>query len=1208
MATVELLLDISSDEMNNIINDYTTNTSITRTDREIFYSDIFYKEGDRWEDKVSTIENFVLIDEYLEYLNYLSTKNTKSNSKIIEKSIMRKKLEFQSIITDFTSMTPITVRKNRNNFIINRKSISVPFPVKAYIDNKEFLLAPSTNITIDKFKIRPIFSLDKKNKFYKEINQNLKGINLPSNINLQTEEGTLSLISTIVKHIANADIANKYNETIKHMPVYSLKVSNEFKGDKNVSLMEEFNKFLTFKLFNTNILNMYNSFDIDNKINIIEKILVDGEKGSSNKIFIKNLINSKLEEDKYNKAVSALIKQQSKISRLEFLCKKKFPNLFNKNSKELLFNEKNRFSLDALPIKYNQALLTEYKLRESYEEKIITSKCGHKQAIQKLKISETNFNPSVWESNLKWVNKEVESGFHNCVSCSLPAMCNHEYFLYSNYYSEYKKGAKAEDIRKIINITTNKFMISGGAKGFAYCKFCGEELSNSKDEENVIGYDDGINMYNNKDRERDPLEIFIYFVVVRNIFIASSSPYLLSNIVNTIWKTINPIVATLKKKKKIKKGESFDSFMDKNMELNIVIMVIVSIMILSLKYNFIGFKSMRQNIKPIIVSRNEKDKVKLKFKEAFDVFSNNYTNLLKQTNYIDKVDTLKELFVKVYSLIKSNLEESISISEDNISQFINEGVAEEFLKIISSFSKTSVEFRKNIYSIPVVNYIKNKYSDLKIGSRQGPGNTNLWNLYKESSYNVFSKFFEENLYERYHDDRLNEEWDVMIFNNKKIENDIKEINILKTLYPYGHIPYSYERYFKGNKWGNDMGLYACIKTGKKHVWGSYLFKNKKNNLLDISIKDISSNLEIISESNIYAIKCKECKMNTEELKNPSMGEKTLFENVVEYESEINSFYIVFKYRCLIPGGEMGDFHNFVGNKDIKCNKCNLYFKDIRNKNKDFYKNNIENYTKYKENINKIKNENIKRIKEENDNIFSLDYKKIEVKNINLSMIKEIKENTLLDKMNYLNINNNSILSITGETENVKEEDLFSRESDEKNNNLNDIFLKIVDRIREICVFVGILANNPTKHKYTKNIDFINLSSKISSNNEIIKINQYIIDKNFINTCWEYRNSKGVPEGITFAKSSLYEILLKVKDLSFIVYEYILEKLETIDILYTSFNYADIKKTFNINKIIEDDFSSSIDGEYTEIENDSELFDSSDLSMNNFEDDDLDNDS
>ncbi len=1203
MTSVELLLDISNDDMNNIINEYSQNESITQTDREIFYSDIFYKENDRWENKSSIIENFVLADEYVEYLTFLALNNKKTNSKIIEKTILKKKLEYQSVVTDFSSLSPITVRKNRNNFIVNRNSIAVPFQVKAFIDNKEYTISPNTNISIHKFKHRPIYSLDLKNKFRMEINKNLEGISIPRSTNLETDEGTITLISRIAKNMANVDITNKYNMILKDLPVYFLKCSNEYTGEYNKPLMSEFNEFLTFKLFNTNILNMYNSFDIDNKINVLERIMVEGDKALNGRGIIKSLINSKNEEDKYNKAVSVLIKQQSKLSRLEFICKKKFPNLFNKNSKEVIFNSRMKFSLEALPSKYKQALLAEYKLREAYEEKIITSKCGHKQAMKNLKFSETNFNPDTWEQYLKWMNKEPESGFHNCVSCSLPITCEHEYFLYSNYYSEYKKGAKTNDIRKVVSLTRNKFMINGGVKGFAYCKHCGEELSNSKDEENVVGYDDGVNMYSSKERERDQLEVFIYFIVVRNIFISSSNPLILSNVVNTIWKTINPIVSSLKKKKKFKKGDTLENAMDKHMELNITIMTIVSIMVLSLKYSFIGFK---QTKKAIIVQRNNKSSVKDKFREAFDVFSNNYSSLIRQTNYIDKMDTLRELFIKVYGLIKDNLEESISISEDNISQFLDENVAEKFLK--NNIPGKNTGNRDFTYSIPVVNYIQNINPNVKIGARQGPvKEKNAWMSYKESNYNIFSKFFNDKLYERYHDDRLNKEWDSMVLANRQIENTIKEINILQTLYPYGHIPYSYARYFKGNKWEDDMGLYACAKTGKKHIWGSYLFKNK-DKIIEIAIKNVADNLPLIEKSSLHSIKCKECNMDTVELSDVEMGKKTTFESIVETKSDINSFYMVFKYRCLVNNEEVENFHNFIytKNSEIKCSKCGILFKEIQNKSKEFYEKNTGVYKKYKEDLNSRKNNDIIKVKRETDDILSLDYKKMESVNIKESFIKEVKEKSLLDKMSYLNINNSSILSKTGETESISEDELEELETLESKNK-NDIFLKLIDRIREICVVVGILAKSPVKHKYDKDSDFNNLINSISSDVYVKDINDYIINGNFINTCWEYRNINGVQESISFTKSSLYEILIKLKEKTPLVYEYIIQKLKLIDVLYTSFNYAEIKKTFNVNKIIEDDISFSGVENDGEIEDDSELFDSSDLSMNNFEDDDLDND-
>jgi hypothetical protein len=1228
MTSVELLLDISSNEMKDIVDDYLNNddNKISKTDREIFYSDIFYKEGDKWHEKYPIIESFIVADEYIEYLNFIISKNEKTSSKINEKTIFKKILEFQSINTDFSSLSTVSVKKYKNQYIVNRNSISVPFPVKALIDKNEYLIPPNTNFIIKSFSKRPIYSLDNNNKFKREINENLNKFSYINNVNLNSENGGKKLISKIAKYISNISIENKI---ILLNPVLieennrfnnKFTISQNYSGEYNKKLLNNLNSFLYSKLFSTNISNLYNCFDIDSKLHVLEKLYIKGENDLEVRNIISSLLKGREDENKYNKNILALLKQQSELSRLEFMCKKKFPNLFNKNSKELLFTERNRFSLDKIPKKYKSILLSEYNLRKSYEKKILESNCGHILSIEKLKTNASSVGSDMWKEVLQWLepNEDKESGFHNCVSCTLPALCSHDYFFYSNYGKK-EVNYDINKLSKIMKHTVNKFMATGGAKGFMYCKVCGQELANVMEEENVVGYDDSKNMYKQSDEsENDSLQKLVYFIVSRNMSIgaASSANSVISNILTNITQTIRPIVESLKKKKKFKKKDSLETSMDKQMEMNIVIMVIVSIMILSIKFKFIGFKK-NKSIKDFIVPKNEKDIIKFKFKEAFDVFSHNYINLIKETNYSNKMDIIKELFVKIYMLIKDNLSESISISEDNIKNFITVGVAEDYIQSYTPaiFDKHYLDYT---LSIPVANAIVKKQVVIKGGRQQTDISSNIWYKYKNISYESFKTFVDKKLYEVYHDSREVGEWKEWKNSNLEIiniENKLKEINKKQTLHPYGHIPYSYERYFKGDKWENDMGLYACSKTGRRHVWGSYLFSIEKEEDVEIIIKNTGNELKKISKGKLKSIRCKECKLTTEELINEENGKKNIFENIVELRSNINGFYIVFRYRCLKYNEGSGEesFHDFekVDNKnDRKCKKCSVLFSQLLNKDVKFYNENSKIYKKYIDNLNVVKNKELQNTKKTSDNILSLDYKKINTQSLLGENIKEIMNISTIDKMNQLEITKFSILSKTGETENVMEKDIEEMEPG-SNVNKNDVFLKILDRIREICVIVGIIYNNPIKHKYTKNIEFIDMLNNVirKDNDGSVEslYKKYILSKNFVKLCWEYRNDKGLDEGISFSKSCMYDIMINVKKTSEVLYEYIIKKITEIDILYTGFNYAEIKKIFNVSKIVEDDIENAGTDAVEEYTDDSDLFDSSDLSMNNFEDDDLDND-
>lgn len=1216
MSSIELLLDISNNDMNDIIKEYTNDyeNKISKTDREIFYYDLFQNS-----EYINSVESFVIADEYIEYLNFFLSNNENNGGKINEKTINKKILEYQSVITDFSNLSTVSVKKYKNQFIVNRNSISVPFTVRAIVDNKEYLIPKNTNFAFKSFKNRTLFSLDHSNKFREEINKNL--INVDS-----YNKSPRNLISKIANYMNNIDINNKINS------LYDLndKRSNptlEYSGEYNKNLLDKLNSFLYSKLFNTNISTLYNSFDIDSKLHVLEKLYIKGENDLSVMNTIKSLLMNKIDEDKYNKNILNLLKKQSELSNLEFMCKNKFPNLFNKNSKELLFNERNIFSLDKMPAKYKSILLSEYSLRKSYEKKILESNCGHKLAIEKLKSNSSYVTEETWKNVLQWIEpkEDKSNNFHNCVSCGLPALCSHDYFLYSNYG---KKDINYDinKLSKVMEHTVNKFMASGGSKGFMYCKNCGQELSNIKEEESSIGYEDSKNMYNKSilqdSLDADPLNRLVYYTISRNMSIGAtySANSIISNVITNITNTIKPIVSILNKKNKSinRKKNIQEQVMDKNTELNIIIMVIVSIMILSIKFKFITFKSLNnKNGKQIIIPKNDKDMVKFKFKEAFDIFYYNYTNLIKETNYVDKLDILKELFVKIYMLIKDTLSESISISEDNIKNFTDDSIANIYSSNDLYIYYNDKKQQKYNYSIPVVNYIYKNTLDI-YGSRQQPSNTNLWIQYKNDSLISFKNFINNNLYETYNAKRDEEEWlkyNEDNLNILNIENELKELNIKQTLYPYSHIPYSYARYFKENEWGNDMGLYACSNTGRRHIWTSYVFSlDGKDEEIEIVINKTGDHLEKIKNSKLKSIRCKNCNLTTDKLIKKEYSEKDIFKKVVESGNDINSFYIVYRYRCLINKESNKDsFHEFLPtkiNNDHACKKCGILFKQLMNKNVEFYTKNLDIYQKYIDEINIVKNKELLLIKEASDNILSLDYEKINTQNISDGRTKKIMLKSNKDKLLELEINKFSILSKTGETENVLEKDIEDMEID-SGIHKNDIFLKIIDRIKEVCIAIGIVFNNPIKHKYIKNAEFVDMlndSIRVDTGGNITKLyKEYILTNNFIKLCWEYRNIKGLEEGISFSKSCLYDILINVKEHSETLYNYINKKITEIDILYTAYDYGEIKKIFNVSKIVEDSIENSNFDVEEEYNNDSELFDSSDLSMNNFEDDDLDND-
>jgi hypothetical protein len=79
-----------------------------------------------------------------------------------------------------------------------------------------------------------------------------------------------------------------------------------------------------------------------------------------------------------------------------------------------------------------------------------------------------------------------------------------------------------------------------------------------------------------------------------------------------------------------------------------------------------------------------------------------------------------------------------------------------------------------------------------------------------------------------------------------------------------------------------------------------------------------------------------------------------------------------------------------------------------------------------------------------------------------------------------------------------------------------------------------------------------------------------------------------------------------------VYSFIISRIIDSELLYTKYNYAELKKTYNMNKLTEDSINAvdtmdaeELDDGFAGVEAEGfDLFETSDLSMNNFVDDDI----
>ncbi len=1201
------ILDITIDDI-----EYSENKTSTNEDREIFLLDAGIQARD--------IEYFSHIDEIIDY------KQSRFSGYYKQRDLLKLCAEFMTVGINLDDMHSVYVKKSKdyyrdslkdiklNNakYIINKNTkqqsieiITVPFISKVYVNNlKKTLLYPANKkIKVQGCKGSIIHGRDNTNYFHIELNKVLNSdCVLSEKFKYQIKGETLQdSITRIMNYYKNKSLYNQIYED----SVYVYGFETEKYKDIDDRLL-----FLKSKPIKNGdmIENLYYCFDIDNKLNLLEKIIHKGMEHKENNYILQTLQTQNIYAAKYEKELDILIKQNAKNSRLEQICKKRYPNFFNPASKDFIFSKHSSFNVSHLPVHVQKSLNTEYNVVKEIEEKMSENKCLHKRDIQHLRNS--GMDKSIWY-NFKdtYISKDNKNSheFCSCSSCSYPLICPHEIDYYDLYFNMYKEDS-VNYINKINQILTTKYSPKNEKKGnqnYSFCKICGMEIVKILDTEGM-NYTESEAMYkgessNNRFGDSDEKRI-IMSVINRNLsFSKPVSRTVLNGVVNGIYESIMPITFVLNKKKK--KESSVNEEQYRLIELNLTIMTIVSIMTLSMKYDFIEFKkilSKRPNNANIIIKKNNgKLNIGDKFREAWDIFYDRYKNLLRLNTGKNNIESFKKVFIKCYDLLKETIGENIYISDGNISAHTSP----------SAISEYSINLWK-----------KSKKNDKELE-------------YKKLSDGQFIFALENNLFSVFLTDRNENDsyWKKFYIENSeliKIEKILIQKNIQRILYPYWKLPYSYERYYKKDLsiWSKDMSLYACPSTGKRHNWNIYKFKSKKGDLYSYKIKDISKNdsdLDVIKEGKLLSLQCSDCSMDTVDLLSKFGNDdyyKTI-EKQVNFINDIQSFYSTYKYRCL-----NASFHSFKqvienNQNTYICSECGIKFSYILNLDKDFYIKNSKKYISFINSLEERKNKEIESHKLENE----------KTNNINLQSgrygVKEDKQliNISLDKR----INNIKQISSDkkvkqcihnlGKTELADEEIYYS--SDINLNGINDMFSKTIDRLRQIIIYIGIFIKNPYKHKFYKRDDFIEALDFVDTNKEakgaLNIIHEYLSKDKILDSVYSYSVSH--PDGklgsIHYTKSIILYVMEKISKYDKI-FKFFINNIIDSDLLYTNYNYAELKKTYNMNKLAEDSIN-SIDELDADENNDSmnlniskdktegfELFEMSDLSMNNFEDDDI----
>jgi len=668
----------------------------------------------------SKLDDLLYLDNYIDFitdidLTSLNTTNNFENdvinklenkSSFSKKIIIKKMLELIHPIIEDSNINNVDI--NKKSTIVNKSQIMLNYPIeskyinpKLHIKELKTYIIPALNYfnvvglynnenlsfnlpyTLNEFNLE-INSILKRTQgennlvYIKDLSYNNKCIFSIENINIEELIKLYKLVLARFKlHINNFEIdynKKEINESYKSNITDNDEILNED--------LVLYNKFLNSKIGNylkdnnTSINNIYNSFNNDGLLFLYEKIklyTIDNDN-------VKNIINKIVDQKKnlleYNKNKLILNNKILVNNKLEHSTKKKFPNLFNPNHKENIFNKFNLFDINKLPKKYKEVILLDFKKNEDFIKNQLYNKCKHKEILKNFYNSDNKY--SYFQDLLKFINKDTNTSKNNniykCSACSFNLICPHVVDYYILLFS--KNTSKNNTLEHINNNADyinqkiiNKYMSNAPIDMIYYCKVCGEMLGTNAEIEQNSEYKDNIktNTLEYSDTTSttvmNSVSYIVYtYVSFKGITMSINKKQIIKYIIDNISIYINNI------EKKLRKGKNYDNEKITHMlKFNIIIFTYASIIFIMNKYPNLVFHKVKQSNKfdNIIVAKEgsnykkgskSMNNIKENFRSAYELIINTNYLLLSKLDYNKSSDVVKNILVKTYTLINNSNE------------------------------------------------------------------------------------------------------------------------------------------------------------------------------------------------------------------------------------------------------------------------------------------------------------------------------------------------------------------------------------------------------------------------------------------------------------------------------------------------------------------------------------------------------------------------
>lgn len=747
----------------------------------------------------SKLDDLIYLDSYIDFISDLDltsinyTSNFENdvlhkldakehNSVFSKKIIIKKMLELMQPIIEESDISNISTNINKQNIIVNKNQIMLNYPIYSKYIN------PSLNIkelktyivpALNYFNLVGLYNNDVTynvpyilNEFSLQVNNLLKNKRsyMSSSNTIYIKEFKYNNITRFsIENVNIIHLIRLYKMVLTRFELYNNNIeinktnaklietlSINFENEQEIKNKDviTYNKFLNNKIGNylnsadnVSINNIYNSFNNDGLLFLYEKIKLYTIDNENVKKTINAVMNQKKNLLDYNNNILNLNNKILINNKLEHVAKKKFPNLFNPNHKENIFNKFNKFDINLLPSKIKDVILLDFKKNEDFIKNQLHNKCGHKELLKKFYGSENKY--SYFQDLLKYISKNNDNkNIYKCIECKFNLLCPHvvDYYILTFSKNNSSKSDSRDNADYINQKILNKYMSNAPIDMIYYCKICGEELGKNAEIEQNIEFKDNIKINTLEFSDETSIAIqnsvsyIVYtYVSYKDIGMQINKKQIIRYIINLISFYINNI------EKKLRKGKSYENEKITNiLKFNIIIFTYASLIYIMNKYTNLVFNKIKKSniFENAIINKKTRsvDKrdttvvgsksinvIKERFREAYDLLIGTNYLLLSKLDYNKNSDIVKNILVKTYTIINGTNELELDNTKvNNLELLYNSSIYQYYYNVANTYPLNELNNqikRKNIDSM--LNTNKNytystkrilkeiKYSDYK---------------------------------------------------------------------------------------------------------------------------------------------------------------------------------------------------------------------------------------------------------------------------------------------------------------------------------------------------------------------------------------------------------------------------------------------------------------------------------------------------------------